>query len=224
MLDRSLVALLVATVSACGTSDAGDALPSPAPFARSVDAQRDPPAPQVFVELKIVDVVGDPRDPSVLLDRSSFDDVTLGKDVTLIVSPNLLAPDHTVAELRTDLVGVTVKPDIRADESVRLDLAISSNDAAARSWQTSIIVPRDQTILVGATRDHDRARLVAVRATVVRSQADLRQVFERRMREHAAKQRRARTLDGRGAAAHPGHREEEHPALSHEGEGGVASE
>jgi hypothetical protein len=182
MLDRSVVASFFSAVCACGTSDAGDALPPAAP----VDA----PAQQVFVELGLLEVVGD---PSALLDGRSFDDLTLGKDVTLIASPNLLARDHMVAELRTDDLGVTVKPDIRADQSVRLDLALStraSNDLAVRSWQTSIIVPRDQTILVGATRDHDdHARLVAVRATIVRNQAELRAVFERRMRERAAKQR-----------------------------------
>lgn len=177
-----LACLCIAALAACARQPAAQPQPSPT---------------RVFVEAMLVDI---PNNGVALamLGTGTFAEIAATPDVTVMASPHVLANDREETRLQ---LGPDASPDsgqpqawswkynprVLDGDQIQLEFELSSS-ASSEPAHTTLTLAQNQTAVLGtkfpAPQGH--ATVVVIQASVVRDQADLRRIFERKMNERAA--------------------------------------
>jgi hypothetical protein len=184
--------LLFLTLGACSAPSSVEPAAPTTTDARARSESADGGAPRVFVEAMIVDV---PDDRRASLARWSFAQIAARSDLTVVASPSLLTRDRAPAHMfihspraQADAVGEElfwlVDPELLEHDEVRLDLDLVSK-ALRTPMHTSLAVHASETVVVGTQLSNREGHtlVVLLRANVVRTEDDLRAIFERKMKE-----------------------------------------
>jgi hypothetical protein len=154
---------------------------------------RAPDPPRVLVDALLVEIANADLG---LLGEASFAEIAASPKVAVLAHPSILAADHEPATISIrgasgDEERWTVKADVVARDELGLDVGVATG-RGADPFHVALVTRDGQRTIVGTNLPaRDRCSIVALlRPDIVRSDADLRRIYERKMRE------RARTIAG----------------------------
>jgi hypothetical protein len=190
MLHRPYVALFAVSFCACSSVPSEPSAPvaSEAPSAATAPDGRQL---SVLVDVLIVEAS---REQRASFPGRSIDDIAADTNVDVIGKHEVIAQNHMRAQLGVEGLRLTVTPDVRIDDDVRLDIDVLDGPRLSRtvSFRTSVVVPHDETVVVQEIAQGERSRAFLVHAWVIRTNADLRHVIQRKLEEKVARERGAR--------------------------------
>ena len=176
-----ILVMLALTMGGCAHS-------ATAPAPPRASEHRNAAAVRVFVETMLIEI---PSSRLTTLGARSFAQVATDSTVRVLTSPHVLIEDHKQIRLELDDSADAwhwqLSADVMADPSVRIGIELMRT-TSGQKVHTTMVVAAGQTVVAPTTlaAGEGMTMVLLMRAEVVRSNEDLKRIFERKMRERRA--------------------------------------